>query len=134
MRVCQGVYVNFEESASFSHLPFANLKLTRLLAITNCLPLPPPIGCAETYHPHNVIENSETDFAWLCVANSVVSAGTVILTVALLCDDKNSLFGASENTIKKLMTKSFILSGELYKLFDFSLQNKKRLVFSTVFP
>ena len=77
----------------------------------NCLPLPPPIGCSGSRHSHEVIHSGDTDFAWICVANSGIIAGSAVLAISLLGPGEMNLFGMEEKGVKKAMFMSFVASG-----------------------
>nr|XP_002127309.1 uncharacterized protein LOC100185458 [Ciona intestinalis] len=53
-------------------------------AVSNCLPLPPPIGCSELYGTRNVLDAQDTDFAWLALIACILSLCTMVTSVLML--------------------------------------------------
>lgn len=79
----------------------------------SCLPLPPPIGCAGSHEKREVLHSGDTDFAWICVANSGIVASAAVLALCLLGSGEKELFGLEEKGIKKALFMSFAASGVL---------------------
>uniref|UniRef100_H2YQN5 Dynein light chain 1, cytoplasmic n=1 Tax=Ciona savignyi TaxID=51511 RepID=H2YQN5_CIOSA len=59
-------------------------KWRKLSAVSNCLPLPPPIGCAEWYGSKDVLDVEDTDFAWLVLIASIISLCSMVISVLML--------------------------------------------------
>jgi len=81
--------------------------------VSNCLPLPPPIGCAEAYNARDVLGNRDTDFAWLCMMTFLVNMCTSMLAMHLLAGDDNYVNMMEPKLIKKLLFLSFVFTGKL---------------------
>lgn len=85
-----------------------------IVGLTNCLPFPPPFGCADLVHTREVLTQRESDFVLMCLFCSSLYLWIVALSFAILASPENSrIFGMEHLSARNMIIKSFMTSGAI---------------------
>lgn len=80
-------------------------------ALFDCLPLPPPIGCAEHQQSREVLDDEETDFAWLSLFSVFPAFIYLISCLVVYTDTSRKSIGIEELSAKRTQIVLIITTG-----------------------